>query len=94
MNLGESILSQATLDAVRHHLETVGFVAVLHWHLNQASRPTPLAFAEFDEFAAYLENNAEPGDAVDVWAFPDGDLRIAQGKFPELDGTVRGPGSY
>ena len=90
-----SILSVDNLEAIRLHLESVGFVAVLHWHLFSASHPTPLAFSDFEEFVRYLSESAKPGDAIDVFAFPDDGVgKIAQGKIPESDGSVRQGGAY
>ena len=92
----DSILSDLNLTAVRNHLASRGYVAVLHWHRFGASHPTPLAFAEFSDFFDYLKNSTRTGDAIDVWAFPDGDskARIAQGKIPDSDGNVPLGGAY
>ena len=90
-----SILSTQNLDAVRQHLESIGYVAVLHWHLFGASHPTPLAFSNFDEFCGYLSGSTKPGDAIDVFPFPADDVgSIARGKIPEADGTIFQGGAY
>jgi hypothetical protein len=90
-----SIVSSDNLEAVRLHLESVGFVAVLHWHLFGASHPTPLAFSDFDTFRDYLQGSTQPRDAIDVWPFPtEGASRIAQGKVPDADGTIMPGGAY
>jgi hypothetical protein len=90
-----SILSPGNLDAIRLHLQSVGYVAVLHWHLFGASHPTPLAFSDFDDFCDYVRDSAKPGDAIDVWPFPnEGSGQIARGKIPEVDGTIHQGGAY
>ena len=90
-----SILSDNNLEAIRLHLESVGFVAVLHWHLFGASHPTPLAFSDFEVFREYLRESAKSGDAIDVWPFPtDSGGRIAQGKIPNTDGEIHQGGAY
>ncbi|BCT93667.1 hypothetical protein LYSHEL_26940 [Lysobacter helvus] len=90
-----SILSTDSLEAVRRHLDSVGFISVLHWHLGGASHPTPLAFSDFDTFHGYLCERARPGDAIDVWPFPtDYDHRLAQGKVPDADGNIHAGGAY
>ena len=90
-----SILSTENLEAVRLHLELVGYVAVLHWHIFGASHPTPLAFSDFEAFCDYLRGSTKPGDAIDVWPFPTDDGgRIARGKIPEVDGTIQQGGAY
>ena len=95
MNDDKSILSRENLDAVRHHLNFVGYVAVMHKHLFAARAPTPLAFSEIEEFEAYLSEHCKPGDKVIVWPFPDqGVGEIAQGKIPEADGTIFQGGAY
>ncbi len=50
MTDSSSILSQENLDVVRHHLNFVGYVAVMHKHLFAARGPTPLAFSDFEDF--------------------------------------------
>ena len=90
-----SIFSTENLRSVQHHLDTAGFVVVLHWHLFGASHPTPLAFSDFEVFSDYLRGSAKPGDAIDVWPFPTSNAeRIAQGKIPEADGTIHKGGAY
>ena len=90
-----SILSHENLAAVRHHLNFVGYVAVMHKHLFGGRAPTPLAFSEFEDFEAYLSEHCKPGDKLIVWPFPDqGVGEIAQGTIPEADGTVFQGGAY
>lgn len=95
MDDSASILSRENLDAVRHHLNFVGYVAVLHKHLFAARGPTPLAFSEIEDFEAYLANHCKAGDKLIVWPFPEqaGSV-IAHGKIPESDGTIRQGGAY
>ena len=95
MTDSSSILSQENLDAVRHHLNFVGYVAVMHKHLFGGRAPTALAFSEIEDFEAYLSEHCKPGDKVIVWPFPDqGVGEIAQGKIPEADGTIFQGGAY
>jgi len=95
MTNSSSILSSQSIAAVRHHLNSVGYISVLHWHLNGARHPTPLAFSDFDVFWEYLSELTKPGDAIDVWPFPaDNGLRIAEGKIPNADGTIHQNGAY
>lgn len=90
-----SILSTRNLETVRLHLESSGFVVVLHWHLSGASHPTPLAFSDFEAFCDYLTTATKPGDAIDVWPFPtEEEQRIAFGKIPDTDGRIKQGGAY
>jgi hypothetical protein len=95
MSEATSIFSAENLDAIRRHLESVGFVSVLHWHLHGARHPTPLAFSDFEAFEGYMKDYAKAGDAIDVWPFPtDNGERIAKGKMPEHDGSILQGGAY
>ena len=90
-----SILASAKTAKIRHHLEFVGFIAVLHWHLAGARHPTPIAFSEYEDFMQYLTESTKPGDAIDVWPFPsENNQRIAEGKMPNEDGTIHQSGVY
>src|SRR5262245_15403041 len=92
---GPNILAQQNLDAVRAHLEKIGFVAVLHWHFLGARSPTPMAFDDFEEFETYLRTHVKPGDAIDVWPFPTETTKpLASGKFPNDKGEVPIKGAY
>jgi hypothetical protein len=90
-----SILSEENLEAVRFHLEEVGFVVVLHWHLYAGRSPTPLAFDDYDRYHDYLLGELREGDAIDVWPFPtDYGQRLAGGKKPLADGSILIGGAY
>jgi hypothetical protein len=91
---GENILSEKNLSAVRVHLETVGNIAVEHWHLYGGTSPTPLAFNDYDEFYSYLQGKVKPGDAIDVYPFPHNAATIAHGKLPNSEGEVPLGGAY
>ena len=92
---GSNILAPAALEAVRHHLENVGFIAVLWWHYYGSRAPTTLTFDDFEDFEKFLRSEPIPGDAVDVWPFPtDPDMRIAEGKIPNEHGEVPDGGAY
>jgi hypothetical protein len=83
------------LEAVRVHLESVGFVAVLWWHYYGSRSPTRLTFDDFEEFTTFLKSEPRPGNAIDVWPFPDDpDDRIAEGRIPNDRGEVPEGGAY
>ena len=92
---GSNILAPEALEAVRLHLDDVGFVAVLWWHYYGSRSPTPLAFDDFDEFETFLRTKPAQGDAIDVWPFPtEPDMQIAKGKIPNERGEVPEGGAY
>jgi hypothetical protein len=92
---GANIMAAEQLAATRHHLENVGFVAVLWWHYYGSRSPTPLAFDDFESFLAFLKAEPAEGDAIDVWPFPGpAEQRIAQGKIPNGQGEVPDGGAY
>jgi len=92
---GANILESDRLDAVRNHLENVGFVAVLWWHYHGAQAPTRLTFDDFADYEQFVKTQPVPGDAIDVWPFPnDPKQRIAGGKIPNEHGEVPERGAY
>jgi hypothetical protein len=92
---GANILAAPQLAAVRHHLESMGFVAVLWWHYRGGKAPTRLTFDDFAEFERFLKTQPIPGDAIDVWPFPSApEQRIAEGKVPNERGEVPERGVY
>ena len=92
---GSNILAPEQLEAVRRFIEEVGFIAVTHWHYRQGAGPTPMAFTSFEEFETYVRSATLPGDAIDVWPFPESAAeRIAEGKIPNERGETPEKGSY
>ena len=92
---GANILATEQLAAVRHHLENIGFIAVLWWHYYGSRAPDRLTFDSFDEFMVFLKSDPVEGDAIDVWPFPNNPKdRIAQGKVPNERGEVPDGGAY
>lgn len=93
--VGANIMTPERLEAVRQHLDSVGHIAVLHWHYYGARAPTPLGFGDFDQFLEFLKSGTEPGDAIDVWPFPiDQESLLAEGKVPNDNGDVPERGAY
>jgi len=91
---GKKILDAGNVRAIQEHLETVGAIAVLHWHFCGASAPTPLAFVDADDFDEYVRTKAQPGDAFDVRPFPYSGATVAEGKVPDADGYTPVGGAY
>jgi hypothetical protein len=92
---GESILSENNLVAIKKHLESVGSIAVEHWHFYGSRAPTRLVFDDFDDFNEYLQRNVQPGDAIDVYPFPHHPSKtVARGKYPDAEGRVPKGGAY
>ena len=92
---GANILASEQMEAVRAHLEKVGFIVVLWSHYRAARAPTRLTFDEFEGFEQFLKSQPAPGDAIDVWPFPDDPKqRIAEGKIPNERGEVPERGAY
>ena len=94
---GSRIDAPEKMEAIRSELETKGPVIVKHWHYRGGSGPSHLVFDDFDEYLAYLNAHARPGDAFDVWGLYDllsGVGSLAEGKFPDDDGTVPMKGAY
>ena len=94
---GRKITDTAQLERIRGELEARGPVILKHWHYRGAHAPTHVAFDEYDDLVQYLDQNARPGDAFDVWALTDlcsGIGTLAAGKYPDVDGCVPARGAY
>src|SRR5262245_20704573 len=94
---GEKITSPEKLDAIRGVLDNEGPILVEHRFLRGARAPETIAFNDFDEFVAYLTENARAGDNVLVWSlwpFMRDTPPLAHGKCPDSDGCVPQGGAY
>lgn len=92
---GEMITSPEKLAEIAAVAERT-ILIVEHRHYRGASAPTRLFFEDQEEFLAYLNDHARPGDAFRAWPF---DLckeanAIATGKFPDELGRVPLKGAY
>ncbi len=96
-NEGSKITSSEKLETIRETLQERGPIIVEHWFYRGGSAPHVLAFGDFDEFMAYLEDRAYAGDIIDVWSFVDvcrHDNRLVEGKCPDESGQVPERGAY
>ena len=92
---GQNILAPEHLNTVREFIAEVGNVVVLHRHYRGGRAPTPLAFDDFAKFEQYVRSSTVPGDAIEVWPFPEADAsRIAHGKVPNERGEMPEGGVY
>ena len=65
---GEMIKSPEKLAKIAAVIERTVLI-VEHRHYRGASAPTRLFFEEQEEFLAYLNDHARPGDAFRAWSF-------------------------
>ncbi len=96
-NEGQKITSQELLDLIRRTIETLGPVVVEHWYYRGSSAPNRVVFDDYDDFVAYLNEQASAGDAIDVWSFVRVCTQVNQltsGKCPDEDGLVPKGGAY
>ena len=59
--------------------------------------PATIVFSEFEDFEAYLTENARAGDKISVWSvwpFMRDTPPLATGKCPDADGAVPAGGAY
>lgn len=92
---GEMITSQEKLAKIAAILERTVLI-VEHRHYRGFSSPTRLFFEDQEEFLAYLNDHARPGDAFRAWPF---DLctesnTTATEKYPDELGRVPLKGAY
>ena len=94
---GSRITDPDKVEAIRSELETKGPVIVKHWHYRGACGPSHFVFEDIDDYLTYMNTHAQPGDAFDVWGLYgllSGVGSLAEGKFPDDDGTVPKKGAY
>jgi len=93
---GEKITSSDNLTKIRQAADDGGII-VRHWFYRGSRCPDIRGFTDFAEFQSYLDEQAKPGDAFDIWSFAavcDFDRALAKGKFPDSDGCVPKRGAY
>lgn len=94
---GKKITSDENLTRIREAADEVGGIVVRYWFYRCSRGPEIRGFTYFEQFEAYLAQHANPGDAFDVWSFSEvfkDDRMLADGKFPDTDGTVPLHGAY
>jgi hypothetical protein len=94
---GEKITSPEKLAAIKDVLEKHGPILVRHAFLRGGRAPSTVAFDDYDDFIAYLTENARAGDNVHVWSlwpFMRDSVPLAHGKCPADDGAVPKGGAY
>jgi len=95
-NLGKSILSPESLEAIRRCLENSPII-VEHWYYRAGRSPGRLIFDDMEDFEQYVSEQSRPGDAFHVWEFSSlcrDDNALAVGKYPDSDGCVPERGAY
>jgi hypothetical protein len=91
------ITDPLALETVRNCLETDGPIIVEHWLYYGGSAPERMIFDEFEKFMEYLDVHTRPGDAIQIWNYPDAcrnDNVLTFGKYPDSDGLVPPGGAY
>jgi hypothetical protein len=94
---GEKITAPEKLVAIRAVLEKDGPVLVQHKFLRGGRGPATVAFDDFEDFEAYLIDNARAGDQITVWSlwpFMRDSPPLAHGKCPDADGAIPKGGAY
>ena len=92
---GEVFTSPEKLAKIAEVVERT-ILIVEHWHYRGSRSPTRLFFEDQEEFLAYLNEHARPGDAFSAWPFnlcTDANA-IASGKYPDERGRVPLKGAY
>jgi hypothetical protein len=93
---GEKTLSPERIAVIRRCLERHP-VIVEHWHYRGGRAPHRLIFDDSEDFEAYLNEQARPGDAFHIWEYAPlcrDDNTLTSGKFPDNDGCVPERGAY
>jgi hypothetical protein len=97
---GANIRSPELLGKIRAVLDKGDPVLVRHWFLGGARVPEHKAFDRYDDFIAWLDAEARPGDAIDLWNIHEfveihhSTKLLARGKQPNEDGETPEGGAY
>ena len=94
---GEKISAPEKLAAIKEVLEKTGPVLMRHKFLRGGRGPHDAVFDDYQEFIAYLTENARAGDKITVWSlwpFMRDTPPLAHGKCPGEDGAVPKGGAY
>jgi hypothetical protein len=88
---GRKITEKGNLDAIRKALDADLPIIVRHSFYRGTSAPDYFIFKDYNEFLAYLDQNAYAGDAIDVWGFGavcKQENRLAEGMCPDETGSL------
>lgn len=94
---GAVITETSELNKVRSALAGYKTLVVKHWHYRGASSPSLVVVEDFEEFLDYLRDNANAGDAIDVYDITgllSEERCVASGKCPDQEGEVPQRGAY
>lgn len=97
---GANIRSAELLGKIQTVLDKGDPVLVRHWFYFGARAPEHKAFDSYDDFIAWLDAEARPGDAIDVWNIHEfvevhhKSRLLAAGKQPNEDGETPEGGAY
>ena len=92
---GPILTSPENLQRIREALEQ-GPIILEHWLFHGGSAPHRRILDDFEEFEAYLREDARAGDAVHIWPWSvlNDQGTVVHGKCPDHDGRVPTQGAY
>jgi len=94
---GSKITSPEKLNIISEVIEKTGPVLVKHWFYRLACAPEYKVFDDYEEFEKYLYQEANAGDAIDIWSIGDitnQENLLVEGKCPDEQGLVPKGGAY
>jgi hypothetical protein len=94
---GEKISTPEKLALIKTVLKETGPILVQHKFLRGGCGPHDAVFEDYEDFIAYLTENARAGDKISVWSlwpFMRDTPPLAYGKCPSEDGAVPNKGPY
>ena len=95
---GPNIMSDQKLEEIEHLLNMHGgSIIVEHRVYCGGGGCYKMVFDDIEEFTAYLESKAKPGDNILVWSYYElctDDKILAHGKYPDAKGRVPLGGAY
>ena len=94
---GAVITETSELDKVRSALGAYKTLVIKHWYYRGARSPDLVVVEDIDSFLDYLRENANAGDAIDVYDITgllSEERCIASGKCPDQGGEIPQRGAY
>jgi len=94
---GAAITETSELNKVRVALAEFRTLVIKHWHYRGSRSPDFVVVEDIDAFLDYLRENANAGDAIDVYDISDSlteERQVAAGKCPDQNGEIPSRGAY
>lgn len=98
---GDIFTTEENLNKLKEKTGKFCFLIAEHWHFGGARAPTRFIIEDYDDFIAYLKENALAGDIIDIYDMTETWEKarsnkgfVISGKCPNELGEIPENGSY